>query len=206
MMLKEIYGQDQAPDIVGTNYTTNFTQQGKFYHMDMNLKLTKGIKLKHKNLKEIDLRLKEQLILAAPFCHPTISFKKTSLKYNYDTDYKYAQDLKLYIDNIFDCRYYYADIKTLDYTLTPEHINDKLIKRKLQLMLHDRAICALHRKVLGSEFDWRKSIWLRLRHVTNSAGIEDGTYSSILKNNILDEDLRIYYVKIRNKLMEKSLS
>ena len=73
MILKQIFEQDMKVDITGTAYTINQRFTNKFKSIDeMNWENLNS----KKDSKEINRKLKMELILSTPYCHPTIAFKK----------------------------------------------------------------------------------------------------------------------------------
>ena len=70
----------------------------------------------------------------------------------------------------------------------------------MQLLLHDRAICGLHKRLLGNKYNTSKSIQLRVAKVTSDAGFDDGPYTNLLKNIYSDQELNDYYILLANKL------
>ena len=198
MILKQIFEQDMKVDITGTAYTINQRFTDKFKSIDeMNWENLNS----KRNSKEINRKLKMELILSTPYCHPTIAFKKATIKKVYDEEYKYAQDLKFLIDNIKSCRYFYSNIPTIDYTSTSENLSPYKFKRQKQLMLHDRAICSLHKRLLGNEYNAKKSILCRIRYVTSDVGNKNGPYDGLIKE-YSKEEIASYYNKLCAKMEE----
>lgn len=108
-----------------------------------------------------DYEIKSTLLLSSPFIHPAISFK-SSIQSLYDTRFVYAQDLKFFIDNMFSGTYSFSSTAYIRYATTPPSI----IKRSMQLSLHDFAIHSLHKKLIP-DFKLSLSHQLRCRFVTN---------------------------------------
>lgn len=189
-ILKKTFMSSLDPDIVGTQYTINHKASNQFDETNRRL-CSASFQTVDTIDQDVDIKIK--LLLCSPYCHPTIAFKKSKVKHLYDTCYKYAQDLKLFIDNLFECKFHIIQNTTLDYTMTKQHLDQNSFKRQMQLMLHDRALCKLHKNLLNHQYDVSKSIHLRLTRVTQDVGIKEGPYSNILRVKYDKNELDTYY-------------
>ena len=91
---------------------------------------------------------KASLAISVPFAHPsiTINTEKVNIPL-YDVSYEYAQDYKLYVDNIESGPYISIPWPGIYYSIPSTNSDSYLKKRKKQLSNHDKIMTLLWSKV-----------------------------------------------------------
>ena len=157
---------------------------------------TKTLMLPSESLS--DIYLKAQLLLYSPFVHPSIALH-SSLPVLYDERFQYAQDLKLFVDNIFHGHYSYTPIPYISYTSATSGLR----KRSMQLACHDIAIHSLHARIFSS-LTLRNSHELRCQFVSNEYQIYPIVRPESVSQNL--QELKTRFVDAYRSLFLKSFS
>ena len=89
--------------------------------------------------------IKEQLLLSPPFFHPSITINLSNLDEIYDEQFTFAQDYKLYVDNISNGQYCGINSKGTYYSIETTNFLTK--KRIKQLSAHDKCMHILWTKI-----------------------------------------------------------
>lgn len=135
--------------------------------------------------KQSDFELKQDLLLMPCFYHPAITLNLEKLRYHYDEKYTYAQDYKLYIDNLEYSQYLGSRTKGTYYRIPNKNISKTKrkeilpdTKRQMQLQFHEKIIIEMWGKI-GITVSNEEARMLRINLVTN----EDPGATQIIKCN-----------------------
>ena len=115
----------------------------------------------------LDQENRLKLLTGPCFAHPAVTLNMSKLQCWYDEDYELAQDYKLYVDN-YSCGAFVGDKGVGTYYSLPTYTSiARLTRRRKQLGLHDKAMSALWRYLLGADrVDEQKVTYFRRRWIS----------------------------------------
>lgn len=120
-----------------------------------------------------DFELKQSLLLMPCFYHPAITLNLNKIKYHYNENYIYAQDYKLYVDNIEDSIYAgsqtsgtYYQVKREQFPNAGNEAHAQNKKRQMQLQFHEKIMIEMWRKI-GIKLSSTEARIIRVNLVTS---------------------------------------
>jgi len=153
----------EEPTIIG--------QQMRYFKLDPKTR-RRYISTKWCKQKLNDFELKQELLVMPCFYHPAITLNLEKLKFHYNENYTYAQDYKLYIDNMKGSVYVGSATKGTYYRIKKDTevkrqntLDKQNTKRQMQLQFHEKIMMEMWSKI-GIDLSAKDARMLRYNLVT----------------------------------------